>query len=171
MKKFLIILSITLFLIPIQAQEIDSSNSLVTFEISNFGFKSVEGSISNISGTADFNSENLNLCRFDVCLDAVTIDTDNTKRDLHLLEEDFFDVENHPEICFYSEEVIKLSDGYAVTGTLTIKGIEKSTTINFNYSDKTFLGNLNVDRFDFGLGSEGGFMIGRIVAIEIIAKI
>lgn len=153
------------------SQQIIPSSSSVNFEISNFGVLTVDGTILNMFGSVDFDSSNLDLCNFDVCIDATTIDTGNQERDEHLNAEDFFDTTNHPNICFSSQNAIKVSDGYAITGTLSIKGIEKLETINFNYSDKTFTGKLTVLRSDFNLGPSGGFTIGKTADIKIVAKV
>lgn len=171
MKKSLLIL-LTIFISnSLFSQQINPIGSTVNFEISNFGFRTVEGVISNMHGTADFNIDNLELCSFDVCVDATTVDTENEERDEHLNKDDFFDTENFPDICFYSDEVIKLANGYAATGTLKIKGIERIQTINFSYIDKTFTGKLKIERSDFNLGPSGGFMIGKTAEVRIVAKI
>lgn len=171
MKKSYLI-ALTIFICsPILSQQIISAGSSVDFEISNFGLMSVEGTVSNMNGTADFNEDNLELCSFDVCVDASTIDTGNEERDEHLNKDDFFDTANHPNICFYSDKVIKTSNGYAATGTLTIKGIEKIKTINFSYQDKTFTGELTVARAEYGIGPNGGFMVGKEVDVRIVGRV
>lgn len=171
MKFQILLILFILSCTHVDAQEIDPASSLVNFEISNFGIKTVKGSVSNLYGTAVFDPSSLELCNFDVCIDPSTIDTGSEKRDEHLRTADYFDVENHPTICFYSQNAIKVSEGYAITGTLSIKGVEKIETITFNYSDNTFKGNLEVNRTDYGIGSEGGFMIGSTALINIVAKV
>ncbi len=168
--KYILATLFLFFYLHGQSQAIDQASSLVTFEISNFGFRTVEGAIGNIDGTIDFDAGNTDLCRFDVCIDVSTIDTDNEERDAHLLREDFFDVANYPNICFYSEDVVKTAAGYAVTGNLTMKGVEKIVTIHFTYSDLTFSGTLSVDRLDYGIGPNGGFMVGSEADISILVK-
>lgn len=171
MKYSFLTICAILFAFHAKSQQIDPNFSSVSFEISNFGIKTVDGSVSNMNGTVDFDAQSLDLCRFDVCIDATTIDTGNTDRDEHLAKSDFFNSVEHPTICFYSENVTKLSAGYAVTGTLSIKGIEKIATINFTHENDLFKGNLEVDRADFQLGPGGGFMIGKTAQINIVAKV
>lgn len=152
------------------AQNLNSTESKVDFYISNFGFNSVNGTIYNLSGNADFNETQLELCSFDVCLDLSSINTGNEKRDAHLLTEDFFNVQKYPKACFVSQQVIAYEDGFLVTGTMSINGIERVMDIPFAYANKTFTGSLEMDRMDFNIGSKGGFMVGRIVKLNIIAK-
>lgn len=55
----------------------------------------------------------------------------------HVLGEQFFDAEQHPEISFRSEAV-ELLDGRAlVRGELTIAGITRSITANGTYAEPT----------------------------------
>ncbi len=148
-------------------QQIDQPASIVEFSLSNMGFNTVEGTMQQFDGTIDFDVDNLELCQFDVCVDVATLNTANTKRDEHLLKEDFFDAANHPSVCFFSNQITTSARGYLATGTLSIKGVESIVNIPFTYSDNTFVGDLNIDRTTFDLGPKGGFMVGKAVAIVI----
>jgi len=152
------------------SQDLVPETSSVSFNISNFSFRTVEGKISKLSGVANFDTANLDLCSFDVCLDMSTINTENAKRDEHLKAEDFFDIKNHPKACFESQEVIKNSTGYLVTGALTMKGVKQIISIPFSYANKTFTGSFELNRLDYKIGPSGGFSVGKTVSIEIIAK-
>jgi polyisoprenoid-binding protein YceI len=56
-------------------------------------------------------------------IDAVSIDTNDARRDDHLRSADFFDVENHPTIRFESTTIEHVEKGdYRVTGDLTMHG-------------------------------------------------
>jgi polyisoprenoid-binding protein YceI len=59
-------------------------------------------------------------------IQAASIDTKTSDRDMHLRSEDFFVVDNHPEITFVSSRITKKgSNDYDVRGTLTIRGVAK----------------------------------------------
>jgi len=168
------ILSISLFLMlcfTSIGQNIISSNSKVTFKIGNMGFKSVKGSFTGLNGDLTFSADNLQASNFDVCIDAATINTENQKRDEHLKNEDFFDVEKYPTICFTSSAIVKTNTGYETTGILKMHGVTKTVKIPFTYSNNTFTGKINVNRADYGIGPNGGFMVGKNVEIQIIAKV
>ncbi len=152
------------------SQNLNPATSSISFTISNFGINSVEGTISNLAGTADFNENQLELCSFDVCLDMNTIDTGNKKRDEHLKAEDYFNISKHPKTCFTSQEVTNTDVGYLVTGTLQMNGVERTVDIPFAYANKKFTGVFEVDRLDYNIGSSGGFAIGRTVNINITAN-
>ncbi|UTW61232.1 YceI family protein [bacterium SCSIO 12741] len=173
MIKNMLILSIALlgFNFAIAQNSVKTSDSKVNFEISNMGFKTVDGNFTGMTGTINFNPQNLPASSFDVCIDASTVNTENEKRDHHLKEEDFFHVEKYPKICFKSSSIAKSGESFTVTGTLTMHGVSKTVTIPFTYSDSTFKGKLTIDRYDYKVGSDGGFMVGREVMLEIICVI
>ena len=80
----------------------------------------------------------------------------------HVLSADFFDVENHPQVKFVSEDVQLNDDGTAtVNGDLTIRGVTQTVTANGTWqapSEDAF-GNtrahlqleVTIDRTEFGL--------------------
>ncbi|MFK7907005.1 MAG: YceI family protein [Chitinophagales bacterium] len=149
------------------AQNIQSEQSQVSFEISNMGFNTVEGSFKGMKGTVDFRPQDLSNSNFNVCVDATTVNTGNSTRDKHLRNEKHFEVEKYPTICFVSSTVTQSNSGYITQGKLTMHGITKEVEIPFTYSNQQFLGEITVDRLDYGIGPKGGFMMGRTVDLEI----
>lgn len=139
------------------SQSIDADNSKVTFEVSNMGFNSVEGTITGMSGTVNFKPNNLDASKFDVCVDASTINTGNDSRDKHLKNEDFFEVDTYPTICFQSTKITKTDDGFLTTGKLTMHGISKNVEIPFTFTDNTLTRKLVIQRLDYEIGSGNGF--------------
>ncbi|MEM6964135.1 MAG: YceI family protein [Bacteroidota bacterium] len=167
--KRLIFFAILLFALQTNfAQSIDTEASKITFEISNMGLNTVKGSFGGMNGMVEFDANNLDNSKFDVCINAESVDTDNRKRDDHLRKEDFFYVESHPTICFQSNSITKTSEGYITTGTLSMRGISKEVSIPFTFSDNTFNGTLSLKRKDYKVGPSGGFMVGKTVDLKII---
>lgn len=157
----------TSMLAQVALQPINEQQSKVTFDISNMGFNTVEGSFTGMAGTIQFDENNLANALFDVCIDAATVNTDNEARDKHLRKEDFFDVEEYPAICFASQEFIKTADGYIVKGNLSMHGVTNIIEIPFTFNDNTFSGNFTIQRLDYGVGGKGGFMVGKEVNVKI----
>ena len=150
------------------AQTIDTKKSTVTFEISNMKVNTVEGSFTGLKGTVNFDASKLSTSSFEVCIDASTVDTDNTKRDDHLRNEDFFHVEKYPTICFASTSIIKDGKGFKAKGDLTMLGITKEVVLPFTYENNQLTGALALNRFDYKLGEgTGSFMVGEEVKIQI----
>jgi polyisoprenoid-binding protein YceI len=59
-----------------------------------------------------------------------SVDTRSEKRDQHLLADDFFAAEQHPQIRFASTSIEPDGDGLKVVGDLTIKGITRSVELH-----------------------------------------
>lgn len=168
MLRFLIItLAFLSFSFNVNSQVIDSNESLITFSVSNMKFNTVEGSFSGMTGEVDFQPNNLSSSIFDVCIDANSINTENEKRDNHLRNADFFEVETYPEICFESSSISKKSSGYIVKGMLTMHGVSKEIEIPFSYNQNQLIGKFELDRVDYRVGDTGSFMVGREISIEI----
>lgn len=153
-------------------QTIDSNESKVTFSVRNIKFNTVKGSFTGMKGGVTFLPDDLASSKFEVCIDAASINTGSKKRDNHLRNEDFFDVDKYPEICFESSEIIKTSSGYKAKGILTMHGFSRNVEIPFSYKNKQFIGNLKVKRLDYHVGEETGeFMVSNEIAIQIICSL
>ncbi|WP_196888929.1 YceI family protein [Aureivirga sp. CE67] len=164
MRLFLILTFFLGIQNSIFSQQIDTNKSKMQFEISNMGgLKTVEGNFSEISG--EIITEIGTLVKIDFCLNASSINTENKKRDKHLKNQDFFEVEKYPNICFTSTSIIKQENSYLVKGNLTIKNITKQIEILVSFDGKTLenTDDFILKRYDFGVGSKGGFMVGKEV--------
>ena len=151
-------------------QTINDTKSNVTFSIGNMKFKTVEGTFSGMKGDVDFDKNNLKSSSFDVTIDVATVNTDNEKRDAHLRNEDFFEVEKYPTIRFNSTAVVKSKkEGYYIAkGKLTIKNTTKDVKIPFTYKDKVFKGTLKINRFDYAVCVDiSTFMVSEEATINI----
>lgn len=153
------------------AQSINAEQSLVTFEIRNMKMRTVEGTFSGMRGEAVFDKDNISNATFEVCIDAATVNTENTKRDEHLMKEDFFDVAQFPDICFSSSRIAYDGDRYIAYGQLNMHGVIKSVEIPFTYANKLLTGQFQLNRIDYGVGGTGTFMVGDEVAISIVCKL
>lgn len=153
-------------------QVIDQEKSKVTFEISNMKVKTVNGSFGGMKGTVNFNPKDLKNSFFNVCVDAATVNTDNTKRDDHLRTEDFFFVTKYPTICFESETIQKTNSGYVVKGKLTLHGVTKQITVPFTFENNVLKGTGKINRLDYGVGVETGTaMVGDEVTITVVCQL
>ena len=175
MKRLLsTLVFITIILFSVTAQKINQEKSKVEFEIGNLGLSSVEGTIGNMKGVVSFDKNDLPNSNFNVTVSPKSIDTDNHERDEHLKNEDFFDVSKYVTVRFQSSSIVKKGNGYIAKGKLTIlettKDIEIPFKVSTNGAATTFTGEIEVNRFDYGLASEsysGTFMVGKTAEIKI----
>lgn len=101
----------------------------VDFKIKNFGIN-VDGFFGDVSISNNFSSQDVSEWTLEGIIKVNSIKTGIEKRDQHLLEDDYFDVEAYPEIKLVATNFKKASEEtYDVTVDLTIKKTTKRITI------------------------------------------
>jgi polyisoprenoid-binding protein YceI len=136
---------------------IDPSHSRIGFVARHAMVTKVRGSFNEFEGTGYFDAENPANSHLQVTVQAASIDTRNADRDGHLRSNDFFDMETYPTITFTSTSVDVVDDEtYRVTGDLTVKGVTRPVTVDFEYAGTA------VDPFgNTRLGLDGSVVINR----------
>lgn len=103
---------------------VDVAHSRIGFVARHAMVTKVRGSFNEFEGRGYFDAADPSRSKLQVTIKAASIDTRNADRDAHLRSNDFFDMDNYPEIGFVSTSVEALDDTtYQVTGDLTIKGV------------------------------------------------
>ena len=184
-RRLLVLAILTLAAGPALAADtlvIDRSHSEAGFQVRHL-FSHVSGRFGAFEGTIVMDPAKPEASSVSFKIDASSIDTDNADRDKHLRSSDFFDVANHPAITFTSEKVRATGkDRYAVTGTLTMRGVAKTITlpVSFLGAGKDPWGNersgfstaVTLNRKDFGINwnkalDNGGMLLSDDVAITV----
>ncbi len=98
--------------------------------------------------------------------------------DGHLVSADFFDAENNPEITFVSTDISRDGDDWTITGDLTIKGVSKPVTIDFESTGSArdpfgnlrigFEGSTTINRKDWGLTWNAALETGGVLVSDKI---
>ena len=150
--------------------------SKVKFVIKNFGI-STGGTFDGLSGTINFDPNNLSQASFTVSVDAKTVDTDVESRDNHLRREEYFYVEKYPKLLFQSTRITKTnnSDYLYMFGNITIKGTTKEIQFPFKATPKDggylFEGSFKLNRRDFNVGGSSISMSDNLdVSLSVYAK-
>jgi polyisoprenoid-binding protein YceI len=161
---------------------IDPSHSRIGFSARHAMVTKVRGSFNEFEGSGYFDAENPSESHLELTIQADSIDTRNADRDAHLRSNDFFDMEHHPEITFRSTAVEALGDdAFRVTGDLTIKGVTKPVTVDFELTGSAvdpfgnhrigLEGKTTVNRKDWGVNwnaalEAGGVLVSEKVTLE-----
>ncbi|MBS1532531.1 MAG: YceI family protein, partial [Bacteroidetes bacterium] len=157
MKRiFLFLIAVVIWKAGFAQYKPADQGSSVKFTIQNFGFD-VNGSFTGLHGAIDFDPQKPENARFDVDIDASSINTDNTLRDGHLRGASYFDVKNHPRIRLESIKVEADSQpgSYKLLGKLTIKNTTKNIFVPFTATATPdgyqFNGSFKINRKDFSV--------------------
>ncbi|GAA3925853.1 YceI family protein [Microbacterium soli] len=160
---------------------LDPAHSEVTFSVRHMMISKVRGTFGVKEATL-IAPENPLEAKVEAKVDVSSIDTKDEGRDAHLRSADFFDVENHPVMTFTSTGTRVQNGDFLVDGDLTIRGITKPVTFEFDFGGfgKDPQGNYKagasatavIDREEFGLTwnaalETGGVLVGKEVTIGL----
>jgi polyisoprenoid-binding protein YceI len=161
---------------------IDPTHSRIGFVARHAMVTKVRGSFNDFEGSGYFDADDPAKSQVRLTIQAASIDTRNADRDAHLKSNDFFDMETYPEIVFESTAVEQVgAENYRVTGDLTIKGVTKPVTVDFEYTGTAvdpyqnqrigFEGRTTVNRKDWGVNwnaalEAGGVLVSEKVTLE-----
>jgi polyisoprenoid-binding protein YceI len=107
------------------------------------------------------------------------VHTGNEQRDGHLRTNDFFDAETYPQIRFVSTGVERVdAENYRLHGDLTIKGITKPVSVDFEFTGIAtdpfgneragFEGKAVINRKDWGVSFNAALETGGVLVSEKI---
>ena len=155
---------------------IDTSHSSLAFTARHAMVTKVRGQFRDFTGTARIDTAEPKNSSVTLNIQTASIDTGNEDRNGHLKSGDFFDVENNPEITFVSTDVSRDGSDWTIAGDLTIKGITKPVTIDFEETGSArdpfgnlrvgFEGSTTVNRKDWGLSWNAALETGGVLVSE-----
>ena len=161
---------------------IDPSHSRIGFVTRHAMVTKVRGNFGEFEGTINV-AENIADSTAEATIKAASISTGNEDRDGHVKNEDFFNVEEYPELSFTTTNVNVDEDGNGtVTGDLTIKGTTKSVDLDvedvataedpFGNTRLGFEATTKINRKDFGIDfnaplKTGGVLVSEEIKIEL----
>lgn len=101
---------------------IDTGHSAANFSVRHNVVSTVRGQLGPISGLIEYDGKNISSVKADVSIDVTKLNTQNTNRDNHLRQDDFFNVEKFPTMTFKSKRVEPVGEGrFKLVGDLTIR--------------------------------------------------
>lgn len=169
--------------------EIDKEHTNFYFSVDHI-YAKVRGRFTDFTGTVFFEPDNLKDSKISFEIKVKSIDTGISKRDRHLLSDDFLDASKYPLITFASTSITRADrDRYNVKGTLTIKGVSSDLILPLTYDGKKdnpllpdmevagFNGQLTLDRLAYKVGDGKYYTMGVVgkdvdilVTIEALRK-
>ena len=161
---------------------IDPAHSRIGFVARHAMVTKVRGSFTRFQGVVHLDEHDLARSNARVVIEASSIDTGNQERDAHLRGNDFFAMDEFPEITFTSSGVEQVGEqDFTLTGDLTVKGVTRSVTIEFAFQGTAkdpygnvragFEGKTTINRRDFGVTTNfaletGGVLVSDKIGLE-----
>jgi polyisoprenoid-binding protein YceI len=113
---------------------------------------------------------------------AGSVNTNHEKRDTHIRNADFLDVEHYPTMTFKMKSYKKTAENFTMVGDFTLRGVTKEVTLTGHYNGATkdpwgntragFSAEGKLNRKDFGMVwnkslDSGGLVVGDEVQIRL----
>ena len=161
--------------------EADVAHSNVGFSIPILGgLSNVRGKFNEFSVTITHDDRDVTKSSVRAVIKAASIDTGIERRDAHLRNADFFDVEKYPEITFESTRVEQKGKQFVAHGTFTMHGVSKEIALPFTVNGvkqgadgKTTLGvtaRATLNRRDYGINfarPDNPTFLGDLIEVEL----
>jgi polyisoprenoid-binding protein YceI len=161
---------------------VDPEHSTIEFRVSHMVVSKTAGRFMDYAGFIDMDAEAGTVKAIEATIKTASVNTNHEKRDAHLRNADFFDVEKYPTMTYRMKSYKKTAEGYQAVGELTLRGVAKDITLsgNFNGVAKDPWGSIRagftaegkLNRKDFGMVwnktlDSGGLVVGDEVQIKL----
>ncbi len=160
--------------------QLDPPHSAAQFSVKHLGVSTVRGAFTKVSGTVQYDPNNLSKTSIQATIDAASVDTRVEMRDNDLRSARFLDAQKYPTITFASKKVEAAGAGQLkVTGDLTIHGTTKEVVLDVDGlaspikdpmgKDRLRMGasaTTKINRNDFGVSGLPG-LIGDDITITL----
>ncbi|MDP3714228.1 MAG: YceI family protein [Mycobacteriales bacterium] len=158
---------------------LDPTHTRIGFVARHAMVTKVRGQFTDYTADVVLDFENPANSSANVVIQVVSVDTGNAQRDEHLRTNDFFDAPTFPTITFTSTGVkVVDSETFQLVGDLTIKGISKPVTVDFELSGTAkdpwggtragFDGKAVINRSDWGVSFNAALETGGVLVSDKI---
>ena len=173
----------------VRSWEIDKDHSNFYFSVNHI-YAKVHGRFTDFKGIFLFDPDDLKDSKVSFEIKANSIDTGISKRDRHVLSDEFLDASKCPLITFTSNSITKAGGNiYNLNGTLTIKDVTSDVVLPLTYEGMRdhpllpgmevagFNGRLTLDRLAYKVGDGKYYRMGAVgkevdimVTLEVLRK-
>ena len=162
--------------------DLDPDHSIIEFRVAHMVVSKTAGKFMDYTGVVEMDPDAHQFKTIEASINTASVNTNHEKRDAHLRNADFFDVEKYPTMTYKMKSYKKTGDSYTALGDLTLHGVTKEIALvgTFNGVTKDPWGNTRagftaegkLNRKDFGMVwnktlDTGGFVVGDDVQIRL----
>ena len=187
-KSMGIALTVLLWVSPsvIQAETarwiVDPEHSTIEFRVVHMVISKTTGRFMDYVGFIEMDVEDGTVKAIEATIKTASVNTNHVKRDAHLRNADFFDVEKYPTMTYKMKSYQKTAEGYQAVGDLTLHGTTKEILLTGNLNGVTkdpwgntragFSARGKLNRKDFGMVwnkalDNGGLVVGNEVQLML----
>ena len=159
--------------------DLDPTHTRIGFSARHAMVTTVRGSFTDFTGEARIDTVKPEASTVSLTIQAASVNTGQEQRDGHLRTGDFFEVDTFPTLTFVSTAVSRPeSDVWSITGDLTIKGVTRPVTMEFEQTGSAkdpygnlrvgFEGGTTINRTDWGLSFNAALETGGVLVSEKI---
>lgn len=160
---------------------VDPTHTEVGFSVRHLAISKVRGKFEKFDATFTTGENPLD-SSVTASAEVASVNTNEPTRDGHLRTGDFFAAEEHPTLTFVSTGVREENGDFFVDGDLTMRGVTRPVTFNFEFGGfgedaygnykAGFTATTVVKREDYGLSwntplEKGGLLLGSDVTINL----
>jgi polyisoprenoid-binding protein YceI len=158
--------------------KIDPAHSGVYFRVQHI-YSAVNGFFPEFEGEIKFDPADLKKSKVFFKVNVKSVNTNNEKRDGHLLSDEFFAAKTYPHMTFESQSIMhKQGNQYVAQGVMKIKDVSKKIDLPFIYFGKKqhpfnakqevagFEAKMTIDRLAYHVGN-GNFVKMGVVGQQV----
>lgn len=162
---------------------VDLDHSIVGFGVAHMVVSKTTGRFTDYSGFIEMDPEAKTVKALEAVIKTASVNTNHEKRDAHLKNPDFFNVEKFPTMTWKMKSYEKQGDKYAARGDLTLLGVTKEVVLTGAFNGVVpkdpwgntragFTAEGKINRKDFGMNwsktlDNGGLVVGDEVTIKL----
>ncbi len=177
LKNSLVILGYFLWLLSMLTPQamateylMDQADSRLEFSAEQQG-AAFRGRFENFSASLIIDSKQAEKNRLEAQIDMASVNTDYAERDDYLVGEEWFDVARWPRAKFSASGFTAHADNrYSADGLLSLRGVERPLSLEFDFDGRRLTGKASIDRREFGVG-QGMWADDRMVGAEVVIHV
>ncbi len=161
---------------------VDPEHSTIEFRVTHMVVSKTTGRFTDYAGFVDMDAESGTVTAIEATIKSGSVNTSHEKRDAHLRNADFLDVEHYPTMTYKLKSYKKTAEGFTAVGDFTFHGVTKEVILvgRYNGAMKDPWGNTRagfsaegkLNRKDFGMVwnktlDSGGLVVGDEVQIRL----
>ena len=162
--------------------DVDPDHSSIEFSVAHMVVSKTKGRFTDYKGFVEMDPEGLKIKEIEAVINTASVTTMHEKRDGHIKNEDFFNVEKYPTMTYKMKYSRKEGDNIIAIGDLTMLGVTREVTLTgkFNGLVKDPGGNTRagftaegkLNRKDFGMNwskllDSGGMVVGDHITLKL----